>query len=77
MDKAEIFYKLRKNDAVYLYDDYENCVMKLFVGTDGETVQAMLKRKGKEPYVVDITAPSIFEIMNESDETTEAFYKKF
>lgn len=77
MDKAEIFYKLEKTDAVYLYDDCEDCVMKLFVGDDGETVKGMLKRKGEEPYIVDITSPSIFDIMCESDETTEVFYKKY
>ncbi len=77
MDKYIIFKKLQSVDAVYLYDEYENCAMKLFVGDDGETVKALLKKKGKEAYLVDITAPSIFDIMCESDETTKEFYERY
>lgn len=77
MDKYTIFKKLQEEDAFYIYDEYEDCVMKLFVGDDGETVKGMLKRKGKEPYLVDITAPSIFDIMNESDEITKEEYEQY
>lgn len=77
MDKYIIFKKLQTEDAVYIYDEYENCAMKLFLDNDGETVRGILKRKGKEPYRVDITAPSIFDIMCESNETTMEFYTKY
>lgn len=77
MDKYTIFKKLQTEDAVYIYDEYEDCVMKMFVSDDGETVKGMLKRKGKEPYFVDITAPSIFDIMNESDEITKEEYEQY
>ena len=47
MDGGVIFKKLRDSvENVYLYDKYEECVLKYFVGKDGETVQAMLKKKG-------------------------------
>lgn len=77
MDIGIIFDKLQTQEAVYLYDEYENCVMKVFVGDDGETVKALFKWKGKEPGNVDITSPAIFDIMNESDETTQEFYEEY
>ena len=42
-----------------------------------ETVQAMFKNKGEEPYLVNITSPSIFDITQESEETTEEFYENY
>lgn len=75
MDGSIIFKKLRDTtECVYLYDKDEECVLKYFVGEDGETVQAMFKRKGQEPYLVDITSPSIFDISQEAEETTRSFY---
>lgn len=77
MDKYTIFKKLQTEDAVYINDENENCVLKFFVGSDGETVKGMLKPKGKDPYLVDITAPSIFDIMCESNEITKEEYEQY
>lgn len=62
---------------VYLYDKEEECVLKYFIGKDGETVQAMFKKKGEEPYLVNITSPDIFAITQEADETTKDFYENY
>lgn len=51
-------------------------MLKYFVGPDGETVQAMFKKKGEEPYWVNITSPSIFAMTLE-EETTEEFYDNY
>lgn len=78
MDGSKIFKKLLNSTKyVYLYDKEEECVLKYFVGSDGETVQAMFKERGKEPYLVDITSPSIFDITQESEETTVEFYENY
>lgn len=78
MDGSKIFKKLRDSAKyVFLYDKDEKCVLKYFVVEDGETVQAMFKNKGEEPYLVNITSPSIFDITQESEETTEEFYENF
>lgn len=78
MDGSKIFKKLANSAKyVYLYDKDEKCVLKYFVGEDGETVQAMFKEKGQEPYLVNITSPSIFDITQESEETTKEFYEDF
>lgn len=77
MDKGSIFEKLKTCEAVFLHDEYENCVMKVFVGDDGETVEALFKWKGEEPGKVNITSPAIFDIMSESRETTEDFYEQY
>lgn len=78
MDKSKIFEKLLNSaKCVYLYDKYEECVLKYFVGNDGETVQAMFKRKGEDPYLVNITSTSIFDITLESEETTKEFYDNY
>lgn len=75
MDKFEIFKKVGEGKDVYLKDEQENCMMKCFV--DGERVGAYLKRKGKRPYRVDIRDEDIFDIMNESDESTKEVYDAF
>lgn len=78
MNGSKIFKKLLNSaKCVYLYDKDEECVLKYFVGEDGETVQAMFKKKGEEPYLVNITSPSIFDITLESEETTEEFYENY
>lgn len=78
MDGSKIFKELRDSAKyVFLYDKDEECVLKYFVGEDGETVQAMFKKKGEEPYLVNITSPSIFDITLESEETTKEFYENF
>jgi len=78
MDGSVIFKKLRDSvENVYLFDKYEECVLKYFVGKDGKTVQAMLKKKGQEPYLVNITSSSIFNISQEAEETTKAFYDSY
>ena len=78
MDGSKIFKKLRDSAKyVFLYDKDEKCVLKYFVVEDGETVQAMFKNKGEELYLVNITSPSIFDITQESEETTEEFYENF
>ena len=78
MDGSKIFKKLRDSAKyVFLYDKDEKCVLKYFVVEDGETVQAMFKNKGEEHYLVNITSPSIFDITQESEETTEEFYENF
>lgn len=78
MDGSVIFKKLRDSvENVYLYDKYEECVLKYFVGKDGETVQAMLKKKGQDPYLVNIKSSSIFNISQEAEKTTKAFYDSY
>ena len=78
MDGSVIFKKLRDSvENVYLYDKYEECVLKYFVGKDGKTVQAMLKKKGQDPYLVNIKSSSIFNISQEAEETTKAFYDSY
>lgn len=78
MDGSKIFKKLQDSAKyVFLYDKDEKCVLKYFVVEDGETVQAMFKNKGEEPYLVNITSPSIFDITQESEETTEEFYENY
>lgn len=74
MDKAKIFRKVVET-PVYLIDEWENRVMKVF--TEGEKVCAFMKRKGGEPYKVDITNAFVFEVMNESDETTKEVYEQY
>lgn len=78
MDGSKIFKKLKSSSKyVFLYDKDEECVLKYFVGSDRETVQAMFKRKGETPYLVNITSPSVFDITLESEETTEEFYNNY
>lgn len=78
MDGSVIFKKLRDSvENVFLYDKYEECVLKYFVGKDGKTVQAMLKKKGQDPYLVNIKSSSIFNISQEAEETTKAFYDSY
>lgn len=78
MDGSKIFKKLRDSAKyVYLYDKDEECVLKYFAGPDGETVQAMFKKKGEEPYLVDIKSPSVFDITLEAEETTVEFYENY
>ena len=78
MDGSVIFKKLRDSvENVYLYDKYEECVLKYFVGKDGETVLAMLNKKGQDPYLVNIKSSSIFNISQEAEETTKAFYDSY
>lgn len=75
MDKFKIFKKVGEGKEVYLKDEQENCMMKFFV--DEERVGAYLKRQGKSPYRVDIRNEVIFDIMNESDESTKEVYDAF
>lgn len=78
MDGSVIFKKLRDSvENVFLYDKYEECVLKYFVGKDGKTVQAMLKKKGQDPYLVNIKSSSIFNISQEAEKTTKAFYDSY
>lgn len=37
----------------------------------------MLKKKGQDPYLVNIKSSSIFNISQEAEETTKAFYDSY
>ena len=75
MEQSILRTKLQKRQPVYIYDEYEDAVVKL-IPTDGKTMAFLKRRNGKEkelPCGNDIIA----DIMLSGDEVKESFYYDF
>lgn len=75
MDSSKVFKKIGEGKDVYLLDNQEKCVLKCF--NDNGIVGVMLKRKGKAAFQVDVRNKEVFDIMQESVETTKEVYERF
>lgn len=74
MDIVKLCDKLRKG-AVYLYDDYEDIVLKMVV--INHSTHCFIKRRARQEVEVDSTDKDIFESKMHGKEISKEEYDKF
>lgn len=75
MESSKVFKKVAEGKEVFLLDEQENCMLKCY--NEKGIVGAMLKKKGKRAYNVDVRNSYIFDIMQEAKESTKEVYDAF
>ena len=74
MKELDIWKNLPKKGHMYIYDDYEELAINLYI-IDG-VIMCNFKRKGRREYLGDFTAAFIRESIRYGKEITKEEYDK-
>lgn len=74
MNELEIWKNLPKKGQMYIYDEYEDLAIRLYI-TKG-VIMCNFKRKGRREYLGDFTAAFIRESIHYGKEITKEDYDK-
>lgn len=71
-----IYDSLQKDNPVFVYDDFEQVVIKLMVSEKNE-ITAFVKRKGQKEYVIDHKTKLVYNTELGGEIVDQEFYDNF
>jgi hypothetical protein len=77
MDYRSFIKKLENDGIVYIYDDYEDAIVKLVSSKVAGNTQAWIKRKGREEREIPQSEPIVLDIMMGGKEVNKNFYDNY
>ena len=69
--------RLAKGDVVYLYDDYEDAIVKFIFNKSDNRTQTWIKRKGRQEREIPQSEPIVLDILMGGKEVNKKFYDDY
>lgn len=77
MDNSVLAKRLAKGDVVYLYDDYEDAIVKFMFNKSDNRTQTWIKRKGRQEREIPQSEPIVLDILMGGKEVNKKFYDDY
>ena len=77
MENSLLAKRLAKGDVVYLYDDYEDAIVKFMFNKSDNRTQTWIKRKGREEREIPQSEPIVLDILMGGEEVDKKFYNNY
>ena len=77
MDYRSFIKKLENDGIVYIYDDYEDAIVKFVSSKVAGNTQAWIKRKGREEREIPQSEPIVLDIMMGGKAVNKNFYDNY
>ena len=77
MDNSVLAKRLAKGDVVYLYDDYEDAIVKFMFNKSDNRTQTWIKRKGRQEREIPKSEPIVLDILMGGKEVNKKFYDDY
>ncbi len=72
------FIKRIENDGIaYIYDDYEDAIIKFVSSKVAEHTRTWIKRKGRKEREIPQSAPIVLDILMGGEEVDKKFYDNY
>ena len=77
MDNSVLAKRLAKGDVVYLYDDYEDAIIKYMFNKSDNRTQTWIKRKGRKEKEIPQSEAIVLDILMGGKEVNKKFYDNY
>jgi hypothetical protein len=77
MNNSVLAKRLAKGDVVYLYDDYEDAIVKFMFNKSDNRTQTWIKRKGRQEREIPQSEPIVLDILMGGKEVNKKFYDDY
>ena len=77
MDNNVLAKRLAKGDVVYLYDDYEDAIIKYMFNKSDNRTQTWIKRKGRKEKEIPQSEAIVLDILMGGKEVNKKFYDNY
>ena len=77
MENSLLAKRLTKGEVVYLYDDYEDAIIKFMFNMSDNRTQTWIKRKGRQEREIPQSASIVLDIQMGGEEVDKKFYDNY
>ena len=77
MENSILANKLLKGDIVYLYDDYEDAIVKFMFSKEKNSTRTWIKRKGRKEIEIPQSESIVLDILMGGKEVNKKFYDNY
>lgn len=77
MENSLLAKRLVKGEVVYLYDEYEDAIIKFAFNKTANCTQTWIKRKGRKEREIPQSEPIVLDILMGGKEVNEEFYSSY
>lgn len=77
MDYRSFVKRLENDGIVYIYDDYEDAIVKFMFNKSDNRTQTWIKRKGRQEREIPQSEPIVLDILMGGKEVNKKFYDDY
>lgn len=77
MDYRSFVKRLENDGIVYIYDDYEDAIVKFVSSKSAGRMQTWIKRKGRQEREIPQSEPIVLDILMGGKEVNKKFYDDY